>query len=270
MDPRSSPAYDLYLNHLKLCLTGALHDQYVPIARPHGLQRFVYDALRRRGLQVVRHSRVDTAALEDGPSVADGLTMIGFKRLDNLRECVETILVERVPGDLIETGVWRGGACIFLRAVLEANGADRDVWAADSFAGMPRPDPDRFPADAGLEDWADAEGLAVSLDQVRENFRRYGYLDDRVHFLEGWFRDTLPTLRDRSWALIRLDGDFYESTMDALENLYPGLSSGGFAVIDDYRAWETCRKAVDDYRSKNGVTEPIVGIDSTAVYWRKS
>jgi hypothetical protein len=268
---RSSSAYDLYLDHLKFCLTGALHDRHVPVARPRGLQRLVYDAITRRGLQVVRPARTDTAPLEEGTNIPDGLTMIGFKRLNNLQFCVETTIADGVPGDLIETGVWRGGASIFMRAVLEANGDTvRSVWAADSFAGLPRPDPEKFPADAGLESYSNAPGLAVSLEEVQENFRRYGFLDERIHFLRGWFSETLPTVRNMEWAVIRLDGDLYESTMDSLENLYPGLASGGFAIIDDYLAWQSCRKAVDDYRARNGIVEEIIPIDWAGAYWRKS
>ncbi len=76
-------------------------------------------------------------------------------------------------------------------------------------------------------------------------------------------------MRDRRWALIRLDGDMYESTIDALENLYPNSRAGGFIVIDDYEI-ESCRRAVDDYRAAHGIDEPIETIDWTGVYWRRS
>jgi O-methyltransferase len=232
---RSSPAYDLYLDHLRHCLTGALHDRYVPVARPKGVQPFVYDAIIRRGLQVVRPARTDPAPLAEGTNTPDGLTMIGFRRLDNLQYCVEMVIADAVPGDLIEAGVGRGGASIFMRAELEANGdTDRGVWAADSFAGLPTPDPEKLPADAGLDSYSKAPALAVSLEDVQASFRRYGLLDERVHFLKGWFRETLPAVRNKEWAVIRRDGDLYESTMDSLENLYSGLSPGGFAIIDDF------------------------------------
>ena len=105
---------------------------------------------------------------------------------------------------------------------------------------------------------------------MKENFRRYGLLDDRVRFLQGWFKDTLPTVRDRRWAVIRLDGDMYESTMDALINLYDNLSPGGFAIIDDYGCIPACKQAVEDFRVARGITDPIQTIDWTGVYWRKS
>ena len=197
-----------------------------------------------------------------------GQTMVGVLRLRSLRECVERVVADDVPGDLIETGVWRGGSSILMRGVLEAWGEERrHVWLADSFSGLPAPDVDRYPADEG--GFAhELDALAVSVDAVRENFRRYGLLDDRVHFVEGWFRDTLPALRGRTWSLIRLDGDMYESTMDGLVNLYDGLSPGGFLIVDDY-ALPACREAVEDFRREHGIDEPIERIDWTGALWRR-
>ena len=196
-------------------------------------------------------------------------TMVGLKRLDNVQRCVEQVLADTVPGDLIETGVWRGGVVVFMRAILEAYGdRERSVFAADSFQGLPAPDEASYPADAGNR-LHTAEPLAVPRSEVERNFRLYGLLDDRVHCLEGWFKDTLPTVADRTWAVIRLDGDMYESTMDALVNLYPQLSVGGFLIVDDY-GFEPCRQAVTDYRDAHGVTEPIEAIDWLGAYWRRA
>lgn len=156
-----------------------------------------------------------------------------------------------------------------MRGVLAAYGVrDRTVWVADSFAGLPAPDPARWPADAG-DSHHKATVLAVSEAEVRENFRRYGLLDDQVRFLPGWFRDTLPTAPIERLAVLRLDGDMYESTIEALNALYPRLSDGGFCIIDDYGAVEGCRRAVEDYRSSHQVEDPMIKIDLTGVYWRK-
>ena len=201
----------------------------------------------------------------DWPRLAH--TMIGKDRLDNLHGCVETVLREGVAGDLIETGVWRGGASILMRGVLKAYGvSDRYVWLADSFRGLPPPDERHYPADAGstLHYVSD---LAISLGEVRANFERYGLLDDQVRFLEGWFRDTLPAAPIDRLALIRLDGDLYESTMDGLVHLYPRLSQGGYVIVDDY-ALPACAQAVQDYRHSHAIREPIQTIDWTGVYWR--
>jgi hypothetical protein len=200
---------------------------------------------------------------------AHALTMVGSARLRHLRSCAETVLNENVPGDLIETGVWRGGASIMMRAVLEAYGVtDRRVWLADSFRGLPAPNPDRYPLDEVMH-FEDFAGLAVSLDAVKENFRRFDSLDERVRFVEGWFCDTLAHVGAERFALIRLDGDLYESTTNALDALYPKLSPGGFVVVDDYGAFEACRAAVHDYRGRHGIADEIDTIDWTGVYWRK-
>ncbi|MCA1704493.1 MAG: TylF/MycF family methyltransferase [Actinobacteria bacterium] len=204
----------------------------------------------------------------DWPETAE--TMIGLQRLDNLQACVEDALANGVPGDLIETGVWRGGATILMRAVLKAYGVeDRRVWVADSFEGVPPPDPETYPQDKDnpLHTY---ETLAVSIEQVQANFERYGLLDGQVHFLEGWFRDTLPEAPIETLAVVRLDGDMYESTMDALVNLYPKLSVGGYLIVDDYGAIPTCRQAVHDYRETHGITDEIQPIDWSGVFWQRS
>jgi O-methyltransferase len=200
---------------------------------------------------------------------ANGTTMVGLARLENLQQCIESIVADEVPGDLIETGVWRGGAAIFMRALLDVSGQhDRVVWAADSFSGLPTPDALAYPADAGdLHHTVDF--LAISLEEVKRNFSRYDIATENVRFLQGWFRDTLPTLRHEQWSLVRLDGDMYESTMLALEELYPRLSPGGYVIIDDYGAVDGCRHAVEDFRTQNSITEEPSQVDWTCVYWRK-
>jgi hypothetical protein len=194
--------------------------------------------------------------------------MIGLKRLNNLEACITDVIRRRIPGDLIETGVWRGGASIFMRAVLKAyREQDRLVWLADSFQGLPKPNARKYPADAGDKLWKEAL-LAVPVEEVKENFRRYGLLDGQVRFLVGWFRDVLPKAPIERLAVLRLDGDMYESTTDALIHLYPKLSLGGYVIIDDY-ALPTCRAAVEDFRARHGITEPLQPIDQIAKFWQR-
>ena len=181
------------------------------------------------------------------PGYAD--TMIGLKRLDNLQFCIEKTINDKIEGDLIETGAWRGGACILMRAVLAAYGIkDRKVFVADSFEGLPKPDTDKYPKDKGDKHYIH-DFLAISQEDVENNFKRYGLLDKQVVFLKGWFKDTLPNAPIEKLSILRLDGDMYGSTIESLENLYPKLSKGGFCIIDDY-ALAGCRSAVDDYRKK--------------------
>jgi hypothetical protein len=197
-------------------------------------------------------------------------SMAGVLRLNNVRELAQRVLDLGVPGDFIETGVWRGGCCILMRGVLAANAiADRKVYLADSFEGLPAPRPELFPKDKGDTHHTVSE-LAVSLEEVKANFARYGLLDDQVIFVKGFFSETLPVLNAGRFALLRLDGDMYESTYAALASLYPKLSPGGFVIIDDYGALKQCREAVTDYRREFGISEEFQQIDWTAVYWQKN
>jgi O-methyltransferase len=277
VNPRSSEASvasdlrDRYLALLIGALTHTLYREVDSLEFPPELKELVRDDLRAELSETDDPGTLldpERLRAEGRDWPRHGQTMIGLERMRSLRDCVETIISEDIPGDLIEAGVWRGGAGILMRGVLEANGDDRrGVWLADSFEGLPSPNVERYPADH--ESWAHAAAdLAVSAGEVRENFRRYGLLDKWVRFVEGWFRDTLPNLRDQRWSLIRLDGDMYESTMEALANLYPGLSPGGFLIVDDF-ALAPCRQAVHEFRREHSINEPIEEVDWTAVFWRK-
>lgn len=196
-------------------------------------------------------------------------TMVGRKRLDNIQYCLDAIRADGIPGDLIETGVWRGGASIFMRGYLAAwEITDRTVWVADSFAGLPAP---TLPEDAGYDfSAAKVPILAIPLEEVQENFRRYGLLDAQVRFLQGWFRDTLPDAPIGQLALLRLDGDLYESTMDGLNALYHKVAPGGFIIVDDYGDFEPCRRAIHEFRARQGIVDPIEIIDWAGAFWRKT
>lgn len=198
----------------------------------------------------------------DWPSAAP--SMIGYLRMNNLRRECERVIAEGVPGDFMETGVWRGGACMMMRAVLRAHAvADRRVIAADTFTGPPPPSIEAD-ADAFLHH---VQEFSVSLAAVQAAFARYGLLDDQVVFLQGLFRDTLPKAPVARLAVLRLDGDTYESTMDGLSHLYAKLSPGGCLIVDDYFLFEAQRRAVDTFRAAHGVSEPIVQIDDFGGYW---
>jgi O-methyltransferase len=204
----------------------------------------------------------------DWPAMAH--SMIGTIRLQNVCKLAERAIQDHIAGHFIETGVWRGGACILMRGVLAAYGiTDRKVYVADSFKGLPTPDAVNYPLDQGSRLFEETE-LAITRLQVEENFGAYGLLDGQVVFLEGWFKDTLSTLTTEKFALIRLDGDLYESTMQALEALYPRLAVGGFVIIDDYGGLVMCARAVEDYRSAHGITEPLHEIDWTGRWWQKA
>lgn len=262
-----------YLDLLKKALTMSLweaRDGSQPFRRRRGLRAKVTRFLRgNAGRARDAGPDVEAQRMEgrDWPKLAH--SMVGMKRLDNLQMCVESVLRDGVPGDLIETGVWRGGASILMRGILQAYGVrDRRVWVADSFEGLPPPDAAKYPADAD-DVHHENRLLAVSLEEVQANFRKYGLLDDQVRFLEGWFKDTLPGAPIERLAVARLDGDMYESTIDALRSLYPKLSAGGYLIVDDYGAIPACRRAVTDFRGEHGIAEPVQTIDWTGVWWRR-
>jgi hypothetical protein len=202
----------------------------------------------------------------DWPSKAP--SMIGARRMQNVRSECERVLREGVPGDFMEAGVWRGGACIMMRAVLKGYGVtQRRVLAADSFAGFPTPA--EGSPDAGFELCAHPD-FAVPLHEVKAAFARYGLLDEQVVFLEGWFKDTLPNAPVAALAVLRLDGDMYESTRDGLASLYHKLSPRGSLIVDDYFLFEAQRRAVDEFRAAHGIVDPIVRIDGFGGYWVKT
>lgn len=205
----------------------------------------------------------------DWPSVAH--SMIGRNRMANLRERCADAIERGIAGDFIETGVWRGGACIYMRAILKAYGdTTRTIWVADSFAGLPPPNAEIYEQDKG-DRHHKVPALAVSLDEVKANFQVYGLLDDQVRFLEGWFSETLPSAPIDKLAVLRLDGDMYGSTIDAMKALYHKVSPGGSVIVDDYHAVPACRKAVHDFLDAHAPDDiaAIQEIDGTGVWWER-
>lgn len=263
---------ELYLDLLRRCLTRYGFEQpYEPVCqRTVSVKAFAFNLmarhLLRRGMTIMRENRYapqDRHEGRDWPVHAE--TMAGILRLDNMQACIEGVVKNHVPGDILEAGVWRGGVCIFARAVLQVLGVtNRVVWVADSFQGVPRPS---HPVDAG-DKLYQSDRLRVSLQEVRDNFARYGFLDEQVRFIEGWFKESLPGPVG-SLAVLRLDGDLYSSTWETLEALYPCVSPGGFVIVDDYGAMASCRQAVDEYRNGHGITEAIRMADWTCAYWQK-
>ena len=276
--PHPQTAEELYLDLLKRALTRALtarviERQTLKPSKPalQWFYRMLQPQLASRNYELVRLLRSDPVQyLESGNETKtraeDAETMLGTRQLDTMQACITDVLRNGVPGDLAEAGVWRGGMTIFMRGVLQAYGErSKKVWVVDSFEGLPAPDRKK----ETFEEWQ-AGDMAVSLEQVKSNFARYGLLDEQVQFLKGFFNATLPTAPIRQLSILRADADLYESTRDVLENLYPRLSPGGYAMFDDYWNLPDCRKAIEEYRERNGIQDPIERIDQRAVYWKKS
>ncbi len=274
-----------YLNLLKASLTD-IHRQQAGEYKPlldnldvksldlpvyiKGLLEDMSKMGKQKGYTLCKKTKDNSLSRElgmDWPTHAE--TMIGLKRLNNIEFCARQVFKNNIPGDFIETGVWRGGASIFMRALLEAfRVKDKIVWVADSFQGLPKPDIERYPED-NQDNLFMNKALRISLPQVKNNFKKYDLLDNQVKFLKGWFKDTLPTLKEETFSLVRLDGDMYESTINGLDNLYPRLSVGGYLIIDDF-ALDNCKAAVEDYRKKHQIKDKIIKVDWTGVYWQKT
>jgi len=255
----------LYIDLLKRCVGNTIYDDDLDLMR--GTKTM--DSARGKYVALDANRADDAKKFYGGVWPSRAHTMVGTPRLDNLQMCVETALSEGVPGDLIETGVWRGGASIFMRGILKAHAVtDRKVWVADSFEGLPPADRERYPKETAMDFHLEGD-LAVSQEQVEANFARYGLLDDQVRFLKGWFRDTLPKAPIDQLAVMRLDGDLYESTMDGLVNLYDKLAPRGFVIIDDFNSIQCCNDAVEDFRAERTITSTMSLIAGAGAFWRK-
>ncbi|OHB49668.1 MAG: macrocin O-methyltransferase [Planctomycetes bacterium GWF2_41_51] len=232
------------------------------------MTRDLYLELLKKELTDQIHHPSD-ARLDGRDWPENGFTMIGLKRLENIQKCAIQIIEQNIEGDFFEAGVWKGGAAMFMRAILKCYGiGNRNVWLADSFRGLPAPK-EQYPADKNDTHYQYKQ-LAISLEQVKQNFQALDLLDGQVKFIEGWFHETLYTAAVDKISLLRLDGDMYESTYVSLEALYNKVSAGGFIIVDDYGYIESCRKAVHDFLEKNSIEPIIEKIDWTGVYWRKA
>lgn len=224
--------------------------------------------------------------LTDGsnwPPGGNAASMAGSRRIDNYAALVATCIQDGVQGHVIETGVWKGGASFVAAKVIELLGqaASRTVYLCDSFSGIPK----AFKGGkSGINSQdSKAHNLEIlndnAVERVNHSAALFGLDMSHLKFEVGYFNESLPALVAREpsvrFSVVRLDGDTYFSTMDALSVLYPRLNAGGFIIIDDYIDWAGCREAVDEYRTTHGITEPIILVPhktdelTRGVYWRK-
>ena len=273
-DPLITYVQSPHLTVIENLYLDTLRDTILGISFPNFERKVPYDvgpnwqSLSFSSLSIVDKS--EREAGKDWPLI--GITMVGKKRLDNIREIIEASNREGLIGAFMECGVWRGGASIFAKAVINVYAyrtgtLPRQVWLADSFDGLPLP---RNPKESKDEDyWHKLEYLRVSLDEVKRNFEAYRLLDDQVHFCKGYHVDTLPTCHPEKIAILRMDSDMYESTLDQLFNLYPLITVGGYIIVDDWSVL-ACQRALKDFWRWHDLDPTIFSIDDTSIYWRKS
>lgn len=201
----------------------------------------------------------------------DVYTMCGSTQMWNVVCCAESVLRDRIPGDFFEAGCWRGGMGMLMKHILRCHGnTDRKVWLADAWTGQfpsPTTEKDRL-IEHGMNRLFDA---SPTCDEVRQGFKKMDLWDDHVRLVQGYFEHTLPNIEVERLAILRLDADLYNSTLDVLTHLYPKLSPGGFVIVDDYGIEMCdCKKAVEEYRAANNISDRIKMVDYQCAYWRKS
>jgi hypothetical protein len=244
------------------------------------MKRIVKAALAGAGWELARTADRQSQALadlseSDRQIVArvDPFTMTSFERRASLLGAVEHVVKHRIEGDIVECGVWRGGSMMAVALALMARGdTSRHLYLYDTFEGMSEPTEhdralsgesaqaqlDRTERDHPL--WA-----VASLDDVKATMAQTGYPADRIHYVQGKVEDTIPgTLPAGRIALLRLDTDWYESTLHELNHLYPRLSKHGLLIIDDYGHWQGARRAVDEYFAASAEPVFLHRVDYTA------
>jgi O-methyltransferase len=213
-------------------------------------------------------TEIDYQRMEGLDWPTDALTMIGLKRMNNLHEMLDYVRIQKIEGDLIETGVWKGGATIFMKLYCDVYGMNKKIFVCDSFEGLPKPS-GKFSQDNGDMHHTFNE-LSISLENVKRNFESMRCLDDNVIFIKGFFGDTLPNNKiiDKI-SLLRMDGDMYESTHDVFYSCYNKLVDEGVCIIDDYclHGAKTC---VHDFRDNENINDKINFIDKCGIYWIKN
>jgi hypothetical protein len=200
-------------------------------------------------------------------------TMSRVQRMYALYQSVNYIIKNKIPGDFVECGVWKGGNPMMIAQLLQASHTtDRKIFLYDTFEGMSEPTAaDKNYKGKDAQEMLDATDRAKSdsvwcyspLEEVQENMKQTGYPNDRIVFVKGKVEETLPGVVPAKIALLRLDTDWYESTYHELTHLFPLLSKNGVLIIDDYGYWEGCRKATDQFLKENQLDLLLQRVDST-------
>jgi hypothetical protein len=202
--------------------------------------------------------------------------MGGRKALENTFDIVRKIEHERVPGALVECGIAEGGTAAMLALANKKLGiTNREKWFFDSFEGLPEPtEEDYINGKAGVFIRPLPKGSCLgTIEQVSElMFLTLNLAEAEVNLIKGWFQETIPSYKEKigDIAILRLDGDWYDSTKIPLENFYEKVSSGGIVIIDDYSTCFGSKKATDEFRMKQNITSPLIPDDRGGVWFEKN
>jgi hypothetical protein len=247
-----------------VCANGYLRDEYIRLLKM-AVSGVLFDELGQCDLKhshdCTKSAPFDMALRKKGNDwPIAGHTMVGLMRLDNVQSLLEDVITNQIPGDFMELGVWRGGVCIFARAVMNAlHARQRNVHVFDAFEKLP-----------GYTTAVDY--LAVSEDQVRHNFEKYN-LKEGVYFHKGLFKDTVPGFSKNftgQIAVLRVDGNFYDSYQDAMYYLYDKVPVGGYVIFDDVMSHVAVMDFWKDFKREQNVPENLTPIDDHSAYFKKT
>lgn len=219
--------------------------------------------LRKFGYDLVKQGKSPQLPVDFDQEVIDIIrrvrhyTMTTAERISALVQAVKYVERAKIPGSVVECGVWRGGSMMAVAYTLKRLGeCNRDMYLFDTFEGMTKPtDVDVSlagqPASIQFEETRTINGGSewchASIEDVRSNLLATGYESGRFKFIKGKVEETIPGYAPAQISILRLDTDWYESTRHELNHLFPRLSVGGVVIIDDYGHWQGARKAVDEY-----------------------
>jgi len=243
------------------------------------MKQLIKKTLARLGWELVRSATRDQQAIADLSAADQAIvarvapfTLTSLDRRASLILGVDHLVRQRIPGDIVECGVWRGGSMMAVALALLARGdTSRHLYLYDTYEGMSEPTAeDRShtgeSAQAQLARTERGQGVwcEAGLNDVQANLWSTGYPRQQIHFVQGKVEDSIPATMPESIALLRLDTDWYESTKHELVHLYPRLQRNGLLVIDDYGHWQGARQAVDEYFAAHGGQQFLHRVDYTA------
>jgi hypothetical protein len=166
--------------------------------------------------------------------------------------------ISQVEGDVVECGVWRGGFSIFLSHAF----SDKNIWVCDSYEGFQPLETAKHQYDkerhTPVYTHNSVGPIAISLEEVQSHFERYGLGgQERIKFLKGFVKDTLPNSGIEKVALLRIDVDAYSATLEVLEELYNKVQPGGYIIFDDSCLYESL-DAIKHFFQRNNLPEYIL------------
>ena len=202
-------------------------------------------------------------------------TLTSIERRFALIQAVNYIIKNKIAGDIVECGVWKGGSIMAVtKTLLELKSYDKELYLFDTFEGIPKPTEFdvSYKDKLAIKEFEDqkidnnsSDWLRIELDEVKKNVFSTGYNKEKFHFIKGKVEDTIPKNSPETISILRLDTDWYDSTRHELIHLFPRLVRGGIVIIDDYGFWRGAKKAVDEYFEENNILILLNRIDTTGV-----